>query len=73
MNRYRYRVGRVTASIVDDVIRYRGVCENNSIVKKILTENMNVSTPAMVYGKEREPLTRRLFDIHCENEHEKHI
>ena len=72
VNWYKYRVGRVTASIVHVVIRYRGVSQNNSIVKKILTENMNVSTPAMAYGKEREPLARRLFDIHCENEHEKH-
>ena len=48
MNWYKYRVGRVTVSNVHDVIRYRGISENNSIVTKILTENINVSTPA--YG-----------------------
>lgn len=58
VNWFKYRVGRVTASIVHDILKYKGDNVNNSIVKKIFTENLDISSPAMLYGKERESLAR---------------
>lgn len=72
MNWFKYRVGRVTASIAHDVVKYKGDNVNNSIVKNIFTENLDIPSPAMLYGKERESLARELYDTQCKTNHCKH-
>ncbi|XP_065929416.1 uncharacterized protein [Magallana gigas] len=72
VNWFKYRVGRVTASIVHDVVKYKGDNVHNSIVKKILTEKLDVSSPAILYGRERESLARELYDTQCKTDHCKH-
>ena len=60
---YRYRYGRITASILHNVCHYKGNDPNNYIVKQILnTDCKSLSTPATMYGKERETLARNLYE-----------
>lgn len=56
VNWLKHRVGRVNASIAHDVERFIGDYVNNSIVKNILTKNLDVLSPAILYGKEKESL-----------------
>ena len=70
INWYKYRSGRVTASLVHNVVKYRGNDLNNYIVKDIMSEGQGVSTAAMEYGKERESLARELYQLKFQTDHD---
>ncbi|VDI23596.1 Hypothetical predicted protein [Mytilus galloprovincialis] len=72
-NWYEYRLGRITSSIIPLVYHYQGNDKNNYIVRQILDKNNNFSTPAMIYGKEREHLARDLYSKEYISEHEKAV
>ena len=56
-NRHRY--GRITYSILQKLCQYKGNDPNNYIVKQIVnTDCRSLSTPATMYGTERETLAR---------------
>lgn len=63
VNWYKYRHGRITSSILHNACHYKGNDPNNYIVKQILSNDCtSLSTPATVYGKEREVLARNLYE-----------
>lgn len=68
---YDYRFGRITSSIIPLVYRYMGNDENNYILKQILGNSYSLSTPAIIYGKEREHLARDLYRNIYSSLHEK--
>ncbi|XP_063444855.1 uncharacterized protein LOC134725172 [Mytilus trossulus] len=72
-NWYEYRLGRITSSIIPLVYHYQGNDKNNYIVRQILDKNNNFSTPAIIYGKEREHLARDLYSKEYTSQHEKAV
>ncbi|KAK3106582.1 hypothetical protein FSP39_023075, partial [Pinctada imbricata] len=67
---YKYRHGRITSSIMHNACHYKGSDPDNYVVKQIMnTEQSSLSTPAVLYGKEREPLARSIYEKMYMNEH----
>lgn len=67
---YEYRCGRITSSVMHNVCNYKGNDPNNYIVKQILSNDCtSFSTPATIYGKEREVLARNLYEKKYVSEH----
>lgn len=67
---YEYRCGRITSSVMHYVCNDKGNDPHNYIVKQILRIYcISFSTPATIYGKEREVLARNLYEKKYVSEH----
>lgn len=68
---FKYREGRITASLAFSVCHFRDSNkEDNYIVKKIMnSSSVPLSTPAIKYGKEHEAIARLLYQENYKKEH----
>ena len=53
-NWFSYRIGRISASNVGDVVKSRSFTSNITVLKKICKPSLNLTSPALRYGCKHE-------------------